>query len=300
MADWRAVMQAHPVVRDYIKNRRWARRGDVVTYAANQENAAFSTDSAGFRHSVFEGQTIGIAQVLNAKRYGLVMGSSHVFGFGLPGNADTLPSQIGAALGMPMGNISFPEADTRTLHAVLTNVLATHPVKPALIVLFTGGDFTRHAFSAEADPVFGSRNVEDARAAEGVDLLAAAAASTPRAIAFSRLWTQAVVSLARLTQVPVVLIDDVTFMEKQTPSASEQTSALGQSGAADQQRRFAHQRRFGASFFEMRRNLAAELGVPIMPMSANDTKFIDEFHYDSGSISQTATIFAPHIKRLLS
>jgi len=46
---------------------------------------------------------------------GLVLGSSHLFGFGLKSNAETLPSRLSERFGFPFIGIVYPEADTRTL-----------------------------------------------------------------------------------------------------------------------------------------------------------------------------------------
>lgn len=300
MAQWREVAKAHPSVRDYIRNRRWSRRGDVVAYRPNQAHATFSTDLAGFRHSVCAGRNFGIKECLDTARYGLVMGSSHAFGFGLPSNDKTLASQISAQLGFPFANISFPEADTRTLHAVVMNILYRQVAKPQAIILLTGGDFTRHAFSADADPVFGSRNVEDAASHDDPEqMLEQAAQSTPHALAASALWTRAVITTAKAADVPLVLVDDVTFMEKAQPSATEALCGLGTTGGADQMRRFEHQRRFGESFFAMRRKLSDTNGVALVGLDANDTDFIDEFHYDAPSIERLSHVIAPVVSRHL-
>jgi len=300
MAQWRKVAQAHPSVRDYIRNRKWSRRGDIVAYSPNQTHETFSTDALGFRHSVCNGRDFGIKDCLDSAHYGLVMGSSHVFGFGLPSNDKTLPSQISAQLGFPFANISFPEADTRTLHAVLVNILFRPVAKPQAIILLTGGDFTRHAFSADADPVFGSRNVEDATSRDDPkDMLEQAAQSTPHALEASALWTRAAIANAKAADVPIILVDDVTFLEKAQPSSTEIGCGLGTLGGVDQIRRFEHQRRFGESFFAMRRKLAEINRVALAGLSADDIGFIDEFHYDADSIERLTQLIAPVVSKQL-
>lgn len=300
MAHWREVINAHPSVRDYIRNRKWSRRGDVVTYMPNQTHATFSIDPLGFRHSVYNGRNFGIKECLESARYGLVMGSSHVFGFGLPSNDKTLSSKISERLGFPFANISFPEADTRTLHAVAMNILYKQAVKPRAIVLLTGGDFTRHAFSADADPVFGSRNVEDANPHDDPKrMLEQAARSTPHALAASALWTGAIIATARAAAVPVIMVDDVTFMEKSQPSAAEILCGLGTAGSSDQIRRFQQQRRYGESFFAMRRKISATEGVALPRVGADELDFIDEFHYDSQAIELLSKVIAPVILKCL-
>ena len=299
MADFRALVRHVPAVRDYLRHRRWVRRGDVVAYAPDLACPSFTTDAAGFRRGVLGGRPHGIAECMAAPRHALVLGSSHVFGFGLASDAETLPSCLGARLGLPCANIAFPEADTRTLHAVLVNVLS-RGARPAAVVLLTGGDFTRHAFGLSADPVFGSPNVEDARApADEAAARAAGAASLGAALAASTLWTRAVAALCRAHGVPLILGVDVTFMEKPAPDAQEAACGLGQAGGPTQRIRFDHQRRHGAAFYAARRALAGELDLPLAGPDAADMLFIDEYHYRAASMEAFADILAPAVEGAL-
>jgi hypothetical protein len=65
----------------------------------------FSTDAGGFRHSVFRGETFSVADITRRDRYGLVLGPSSVYGFGLAGNENTMPSRLAEHLGFPFANI---------------------------------------------------------------------------------------------------------------------------------------------------------------------------------------------------
>jgi hypothetical protein len=160
MANFRQVAKHFPPVREYLRNRRWTRRGDVLAYAPNIRTPVFSTDALGFRHTSFNGDLLGLSDIDRLGRYGLVLGSSHVFGFGLPNNEATIPSQLSKQLGFPILGVSYPEADTRSLHATLIRVLSTANRAPELVLLFTGGDFTRFGFSGKADPLFGCPDFE--------------------------------------------------------------------------------------------------------------------------------------------
>jgi hypothetical protein len=51
MANYEAIMRHYPEVREFVRNRRWVHRGDVLFYGADTKGEHFSTDSAGFRHS---------------------------------------------------------------------------------------------------------------------------------------------------------------------------------------------------------------------------------------------------------
>jgi hypothetical protein len=110
-------------------------------------------DSFGFRHTRFEGRDIGLANVGEHDRVGLVLGSSHIFGFALSHNGETLPLQLSLRFGYPFLGIAFPEADTRTLHASLLR-LSGQFASIANVVLITGGDSTHYCYVETADPLF--------------------------------------------------------------------------------------------------------------------------------------------------
>ena len=95
-----------------------------------------------FRHTRFQGQDIGLGNIEDYDRVGLILGSSHLFGFGLAGNAETLPSQLSELLGYPVFGIAYPEADTRTLYSTMLRLLRQFSRRIGHIVLLTGGDFT--------------------------------------------------------------------------------------------------------------------------------------------------------------
>ena len=74
MANYETIMRLRPEVREFVRNRRWVHRGDVLFYGANTKGEHFSTDQGGFRHSVFKGKTLGVPEILKYPRYGLVLG----------------------------------------------------------------------------------------------------------------------------------------------------------------------------------------------------------------------------------
>jgi hypothetical protein len=88
-------------------------------------------------------------------RAGFVLGSSHIFGFALGSNGETLPSQLSQAFGYPVFGIAYPEADTRTLHATLLRLLRQYGKRTGIVILITGGDFTRYCYVESADPLSG-------------------------------------------------------------------------------------------------------------------------------------------------
>ena len=94
MANYQNIVRLRPEVRDFIRNRRWVHRGEVISYGPNIRCDPFSTDGAGFRHSTLGGETLSVADCLKRERYGIVLGPSTVYGFGLAGNENTMPSLL--------------------------------------------------------------------------------------------------------------------------------------------------------------------------------------------------------------
>ena len=148
MANYRAIVRQFPCAVDYLRHAtKWVRRGDVLAYPPLVRTSSFSTDAFGFRHTCFEGREIGIGDIHTYPRVGLVLGSSHVFGFGLSENSETLPSQLSELIGYPFFGIAFPEADTRTLHAALARMAQQFADRIQHVILIAGGDFTRFCYS---------------------------------------------------------------------------------------------------------------------------------------------------------
>jgi len=50
MANYRTVVRYFPAAQDYLQQRKWVRRGDVLAYAPRAQTPSFSTDEFGFRH----------------------------------------------------------------------------------------------------------------------------------------------------------------------------------------------------------------------------------------------------------
>lgn len=282
MANFHTIARLRPEVRDYIRHGGWVHRGDVVTYKPGTQCESLSTGADGFRHSTVAGETLSVQDCLHRPRYGLVLGSSHVFGFGLPGNQCTIPSVLAERFGFPFANVGLPEASSRNLFSVLQAFAATAPTPPAIVVHLSGGDFTSFCFTTMADPVFGSPNIRQFKGAvEERGGRPAPATQIQPLLAFTSLWVRAIADLCRRRGIPLVLGDDTTFFEKAAPSEIERESRLGQSRDATQERQFATHKAFFPKFREQRASLAAKLGVPLAgPGTADTLGFIDEFHYD--------------------
>lgn len=253
------------------------RRGDVLAYAPQMAAAAFSTDAFGFRHTWFDGGNIGLANLKDYDRVGLVLGSSHVFGFALEHNRDTLPSRLSALHGYPFFGISFPEADSRTLHTTFVRLARQYANKLAKVVLITGGDFTRYCYVEQADPLFGPPFLPQS---PNVSPQPNEPAHFANLVHFTNFWSRRFAETAAEIGASFCLLDDVTFFEKSAPDTLEQACELGTAHDEGHRRRFdAHHRR-ALTFQAERRQFAAESGIALAPFPAPDAlKFIDEFHY---------------------
>ena len=301
MANYQAIVRLRPEVREFIRNRRWVHRGDVVVYGANIRCGSFSTDAAGFRHTRFQEETLSVADCVGRDRYGLVLGPSSVYGFGLAGNENTIPSVLSERLGFPFANVGFPEGNSRNLHAMLTAILARAGRPPSAVLHISGGDYTGFCYTSIADPVFGSPNLKQMA---GVLKERGGPPPAERQIkpllAFTSLWIRAIAELCRLHRIPLVLGDDTTFFEKREPSAEDRQCALGVPSNPAQALQFETQKRFAGDYHARRTEVASALGVPLAgPGLSNAIGFIDEFHYDRDGTRALCDDYAAAFERLL-
>jgi len=301
VANYQAIVRQRPEVREFIRNRRWVHRGEVVVYGANTRCDAFSTDEQGFRHSVFEGKAFSVADCLKAKRYGVVLGSSHLYGFGLAGNENSIPSLLAEQFGMPFANVSIPEANSRNLHSLLKGCIAQAKAPPAMVIHMSGGDFTSFCFTSLADPIFGSpnlRQIESALSERGIE--PDSELFFPALLSFNGFWTNMIVQLCRANEAPFLLASDTTFFEKSAPSDADRHCKLGVPSNPPQARQFDTHKAYFTRFCEHRNALAAKLGVPIAgPGPKNDLSYVDEFHYDRPGAARIAADYAEAIGNLL-
>jgi hypothetical protein len=301
MANYQTIVRLRPEVREFIRNRRWVDRGEAIGYGPNTKCDGFSTDSAGFRHSTFKGETLAVADCLQRERYGLVLGSSHLYGFGLAGNENTIPSLLAERFGFPFGNVCMPEASSRNLYSLLNAFTARAEQPPTVVVLMSGGDFTSFCFTSISDPVFGSPNLKQIEAVlKERGGRAQAERQMPALLAFTSLWTRAIVQFCRTRRIPVLLGNDSTFFEKAQPSAIEIQSGLGTPSNPPQDAQFATHREYFPQFLARREKLAADLNVPLAgPGPTNSLSFVDEFHYDRDGTRALTEDYAVAIERLL-
>ena len=301
MANYQNIMRLRPEVREFIRNRRWVHRGDAIAYGPNISCDSFSTDAAGYRHSVFGGKAVSANDCIQCERYGLVLGPSNVYGFGLAGNENTIPSLLAERFGFPFANIGLPEGNSRTLFSILFAFIARAPRLPVVVVHISGGDFTNFCYTSIADPVFGSPNLKQVQVVlkERGGRPPAEAQIKPL-LAFTSLWIRAIAQLCRMRKIPLVLGDDTTFFEKREPSAVDRESELGKPFNAAQERQFATHKKFVDDYSERRKSVAKALGVPLAgPGRSNDIGFIDEFHYDRDGTRSLSDDFAKAIGPLL-
>jgi hypothetical protein len=301
VANYQNIVRLRPEVRDFIRNRRWVHRGDVITYGPDIRCDSFSTDAAGFRHSFFRGETLSVADCAGRDRYGLVLGPSSVYGFGLAGNENTIPSLLGEHFGFPFANIGLPEGNSRNLYSLLLSYIARAKRHPSAVVHISGGDYTNFCYTSVADPVFGSPNLKQmAEVLKERGGRPSADRQIRPLLAFTSLWIRAVGELCRALKIPLVLADDTTFFEKREPSALDRESQLGKPSNKAQNVQFETHKRFVEDYHSRRKSVAEALGVPLAgPGKSNDIGFIDEFHYDRQGTVDLTEYFARAIEPLL-
>lgn len=302
MADYEALMKMRPEVRQFVRNRRWVHRGEAIAYGPNIRCDAFSTDPAGFRHSVFKGETFSMKDCLESERYGLVLGPSSVYGFGLAGNENTMPSVLADKFGFPFGNVGLPEGNSRNLFSLLVAFIVRAKKKPSIVVHISGGDFTSFCYTSIADPVFGSPNLKQIPLVlkERDGKLPPPDRQIKQLLGFSSMWIRAIVELCRSANVPLILANDTTFFEKEKPTQAELDAKLGIPFNNAQKRQFEIHRKFVRDYHSQRKLLASKLEVPLAgPGIKNDIGFIDEFHYDRDGTASLCNDFAKEIQFIL-
>lgn len=302
MANYESIMRLRPEVRQFVRNRRWVHRGDVLFYGANTSTESFSTDAGGFRHSTFQGKTLGVAEILQYPRFGLVLGPSSVYGFGLAGNENTMPSLLAEKFGFPFANIGLPEGNSRNLFSILVAMLSRRQHRPSAVVHISGGDYTSFCYTSIADPVFGPPNLRQMamvmkeRRGKRPDT----DTQIKPLLAFTSTWIRAVGRLCKGSRIPLVLGDDTTFFEKSNPNQFEIESELGKPFNTNQELQFETHKRFVEHYHSRRKAVAERLGVPLVgPGKTNDLGFVDEFHYDRDGTRSLVNDFAKGLEPLL-
>ncbi|HEV7275422.1 MAG TPA: hypothetical protein VGN80_03960 [Devosiaceae bacterium] len=290
MANYSEILRLFPSARHYVRQRRWARRGEVLAYAPNLETDVFSTDPYGFRHGEVNGERYGLAAALSGVAYGLVLGSSDMFGFGLDCNAQTIASRLSEHCGVYCLNISFPEADLRTLCTAATRIASETPLTPAYIVCFGGGTLSRYCYTRRCDPLFGSPDFLGGNTESLSPGTPEEATAFANLTSYARFWFGQLSDLARRCGCPLVVHDQASAFDKTSLSEVEATCALTLPGNEDEERFAAHRLRnaqFRANFLA-----AASNAARIASSEADALSFIDEFHYTAAASERIASDIA--------
>jgi hypothetical protein len=305
MANSEKIVELRPEVADFRAQQSVTMRGDVLSYFPNTRCSSFSTDGAGFRHSVFRGQEYSVADCLRSDRCGLLLGASNIFGSGVAGNENIMASLLAERFGFPFGNAAMPGASSRNLHSLLISLVARAGADraPAVAVVSTGGDLSSFCESSRADATFGSPNraqLKIKEASEGARK-ANAEESFPRLLAFTTLWTNAIASICRGYGIPLVLIHQSTIFEKTRLNAYEKACGLGQAFSPAHERSFANHRAFNQRFYEKRKAIADARNIPLAGWNLqNEIGFIDEFHCDRDGIQVMSDAVGKEIEPLLA
>jgi hypothetical protein len=303
MADYREITKHYPAMADFLRNQTMIRlRGDVLSYAANLSTPSFSTDLHGFRHTKLNGQNLSIVDCVNSERYGLVLGASNSFGFGVAGNENTMASILSERLGFPFGNCAMPGASSRNLHSLLISIIAGAPRPPSIVILSSGGDLATFCDASTADPIFGSPNRN--QVAAEYDRGRAPPDPEPHFtdfLNFTALWAQVIARTCRRQGAALLMVHQSTFFEKSEPTAQEISFQLGVPLNLHHERMFSNHRRFNEGFFEKRKSVAEQLEIPLAGWGATgQLSFIDEFHLDRESTRFLSEKVATEIEKLAS
>lgn len=286
MANYEKIIELRPEMADFFRNRRnIGVRGDVLTYGLNISTDSFTTDAAGFRHTVLQGQTLSLADCVRTPRHGIVLGASNVFGFGVAGNENAMASLLSERFGFPFANAAMPGANSRNLHSLLVGLIAGAPTRPAVVVHSTGGDLANFCESSFADPIFGSPNRAQLKWLKNRDARADPEVNFPRMLSFSALWAAALATVCRAYGVPFVLIHQSTFLEKTKPTKLEVECGLGKLFDESQELQFANHRKYDQRYYDSRKAFADARGIPLAGWGMTDRfTFIDEFHCDRDGV----------------
>ena len=288
MADYRALARQYPAIRDYIRHRNWVDRSGVLAYAPKTECAAFSIDAFGFRRGQIDGTTFDLNVAFSGRPYAMVLGSSHVFGFGLASDALTIPSQLAAQKGLACLNLSFPEAQLQSLHAVALRVCAQAPRPPAFIALLPGGTLTRYSFVRSCDGLFGVPDFRNGAVANTPPGSVPERAAFAALLAYARLWTRQIAGLARAQGCPFIFHPEYTAFEKPRLSAAEIAAAVtAPQSNADRLRFDTHRLRYAAYTKAILQDVPPS--AQVVTVNPAELTYIDEFHYTANGAAQIAT-----------
>lgn len=300
MADSTKISEHYPAVRDFRPKELILFRGDVLSYRANLETPSYSTDAQGFRHSMLGGKSYSVADCLQSRRYGLILGASNVFAVGLGGNENTMASLLAERFGFPFANASMPGANTRTLNSLFVGLMAGASKAPDVVILSNGGDLANFCDAGFVDPIFGSPNYVQSKIIRKLGLAAEVDDQLDALLVFTSLWVSTMAALCKARKIPLVLLHQSTFFEKSAPTEVERDCKLGETNRRGQMRLFGNFRKFNGPFFAKRQELAKRFDLPIAGVGLSDQlSFIDEFHVDAAGMKVLSDAVADTIAPLV-
>jgi hypothetical protein len=302
MANREKIVELRPELTDFRTKLNVTMRGDVLTYFPNRRCSSFSTDRAGFRHSVFRGQEYSVADCLRSERCGLVLGASNVFGSGVEGNENIMPSLLAERFGFPFANAAMPGANSRNLHSLLIGLVARARRAPAVAVVSTGVDLASFCESSRADATFGSPNRAQMKWREyDRSTKPNPDEAFSRLLKFTTLWTNAIAATCRAYAMPLVLIHQSTSFEKSKLNPYEKACLLGEPSNPSEESQFANHRKFNQPFYDRRKEIADAQKIPLAGWHLKDEiSFIDEFHCDRDGIRVMSEAVGNEIEPLLA
>lgn len=288
MADFRVLSRHYPEIREYIKHRRWVDRSGVLAYAPNMNCEVFSTDDFGFRRGSLNGAPFDLRVAFSGEPYALVLGSSHVFGFGLEGDAQTIPSQLSEKSGVACLNLSFPEAQIQALHAVALRICKDAPRPPEFIALLPGGMLTRYSYVRSCDPTFGVPDFQKGAAESALPGGNVEAKAFEALLGYTLFWISQVANLAQSQGCPFLLHPEHTAFEKPNLSAVEVACSLTLPRSQPDSQRFqTHRLRYCAYTQSILRNVPN--GARVAQSNPSEIGYLDEFHYTRGGVGLIAS-----------
>ncbi|MEO7602813.1 MAG: hypothetical protein ABIS39_06070 [Sphingomicrobium sp.] len=301
MANYSKIIEHYPEMADFPLNELIAFRGDILSYRGNLKRASFSTDAQGFRHSTLDGKTMSVVDCIRSDRYGIVLGASNIFGTGVAGNENTLPSLLADRFGFPFANAAMPGGNSRNLHTSLVGLLAGARQPPAVVILSNGGDLANFCEAGIVDPVFGSPNRMQMKRVETNSLNVDLEAQFERLLVFSALWASATATLCRMYKTPLVMAHLSSFFAKTEPTPVELDCKLGQPERPGQRIVLSRFAAFTPRFVAKRAEIAKNLNMPLAGAGLLDRlTFVDEFHLDRDGVRMLSQAVGDTIEPLVA
>lgn len=293
MADYEIVTKHFPAMAFYLRPGVVRRQGERVTYRPNVIDSRLNTDTSAIRRTSFGGTDFTFSRNATFDKFDLLAGSSHIFGFGLQNDSETLASRLSDEVGRPVFSLALPEADTRDLIQFFRT--SARKDRTTALYLASGGTFSRFCIFGQANPIDGPPALVKAQSEEFMQRCAEADtdASFDFLVKYQLRTIRNLAELAVSGQVGFFLLNERTFFDKTAPSAYEAEAKLGEAAGKQQALQFermrAYQDRYRTDVIEV---LRAD-GISVLDYPpADELSFIDEYHPDAASIARIAVHIA--------